>query len=272
MRFFDFNIHLPCGCKDVGSRLQDETTMSGSAFEKCFQGYKKDLDDNYVGGNIMILNSSLETLEIESLVNTTKSSWATSCVTVMIDPRDVDWEKRIVEISDTGVTAIKFHCYIQQITEIDIPVCVEISKKAESLGMLVMIDASYGSLGMYQFDNLKLASAIASHVTKTPIILLHSGGARCLEAMLLADATKNIYLETSFTLPYYLGSSIEQDLAFTYKKLGEDRIIYGSDFPYINLEESRITFLNFMEKWGFTSMQTEKIAKHNAMRITKLHD
>lgn len=271
MKLFDFNIHLPCGCSDLNSRWQDETTMSGSAFENCFQGYKKELNDSCAGGNIMILNSVLKNSEVESLVNTIKSSWATSCVTVMVDPRDEDWEKRIVDLHDIGVIAIKFHCYIQQITDKDIPMCVKIASKAQSLGMLVMIDTSYGSLDMYQFDNLKLASAIANHVTKTPIILLHSGGARCLEAMLLVDATKNIYLETSFTLSYYLGSSIEQDLAFAYKKLGEDKIIYGSDFPYISIEESKRTFLGFMDKWGFTSTQIDKIANVNAMRITNLH-
>ena len=272
MKLFDFNIHLPCGRSDLDSRWQDETSMSGSEFEKCFHGYKKELDDNCVGGNIMVLNSVLKNSEIESLVNTTKSSWATSCVTIMIDPRDAGWEKRITDLHDAGVAAIKFHCYIQQITDKDIPTCVEIAIKAQSLNMLVMIDTSYGSLDMYQFDNLKLASAIAKNVTKSPIILLHSGGARCLEAMLLADASKNIYLETSFTLSYYLDSSIEKDLAFAYKKLGEDRIIYGADFPYVSFEESKRTFLDFMDKWGFSSTQIEKVASNNAMKITNLHD
>lgn len=153
----------------------------------------------------------------------------------------------------------------------DISTCVEIAKKAESLNMLIMIDTSYGSLGMYQYDNLKLAMAIANVVTKTSIILLHSGGARCLEAMLLADATKNIFLETSFSLPYYLGSSIERDLAFTYKKLGEDKVLYGSDFPYISFEESEESFLTFMDKWGFTSSHINKIAFQNGFEITSLH-
>jgi len=271
MKYFDFNIHLPCGLDNLDSRLQDETSMSGSAFEKCFQFYEKELNNHSIGGNIMILNSSLSIPEVESLVSKTKTSWTMTCVTIMVDPREADWEKRITELYDAGVAAIKFHCYIQKISENDIPTCVEIASKAQSLGMLVMIDTSYGSLGMYQFDNLKLASAIATQVTKTPIILLHSGGARCIEAMLLADATKNIYLETSFTIPYYLGSSVERDLAFIYKKIGEDKILYGSDFPYINLDDSRSTFLSFMDKWGFTSNQVENIAKNNALRILNLH-
>ena len=117
MKYFDFNIHLPCGLDNLDSRLQDETSMSGSAFEKCFQFYEKELNNHSIGGNIMILNSSLSIPEVESLVSKTKTSWTMTCVTIMVDPREADWEKRITELYDAGVAAIKFHCYIQKISE-----------------------------------------------------------------------------------------------------------------------------------------------------------
>ena len=43
MKAFDFNIHLPCSGKDLDSRLQDETSMIGSALEKCFLNYKDEI-------------------------------------------------------------------------------------------------------------------------------------------------------------------------------------------------------------------------------------
>jgi len=271
MKVFDFNIHLPCSGKDLDSRLQDETSMTGSSFEKCFLGYESEIRERCMGGNIMLLNSTLDNTEIESLVKTTKSSISMSCLTVMIDPRDINWIKRVKELYEAGVTGIKFHCYIQKITKEDFTICMGIASIAESLGMLVMIDTSYGSLGMYQYDNLRLATAVANVVTKAPIILLHSGGARCLEAMLLADAAKNVFLETSFSLPYYLDSGVERDLAFAYKKLGQDKILYGSDFPYVGFVESEESFLNFMDKWGFTASEIDSIAVQNGLRITQLH-
>ncbi len=267
MKLFDLNIHLPCSANDLDSLLQDETLMTGYSLENCFLSYIDEIKENCVGGNIMLLNSSLKEKEVGSLLNLTKNIWPTSCLTVMVDPRDKDWNERIDILHTLGVKGIKFHCYIQKIILDDISTCVEIASKAQSLNMLVMIDTSYGSLGMYQYDNLHLASAIASKISKTPIILLHSGGARCLEAMLLADATNNIFLETSFTLPFYLGSSVEQDLAYIYKKLGEDKILYGSDFPYVTLKESESSFFTFMDKWGFNSNQIEKIAVHNGMQL-----
>ena len=271
MKYFDFNIHLPCGKSELDDRLNDEADMTCQQFLDCFYKYKDELLGNYFGGNIMLLNASLSLNDYEVLYSDITSRWNKSCLTVMVDPRQKNWKEHIRGLSDIGVIAIKFHCYIQKITAEDINQCVEIAKNAEALGMMVALDTSYGSLGLYKYDNLLLASAIASSVKKAPIILLHSGGARCMEAMLLAEASDNIYLETSFSLPYYLGSSVEQDLAYIYKKLGENKIVYGSDFPYISQEQSKESFSNFMDKWKFSATQIEMISKYNALRLTGLN-
>ncbi|MDH5765755.1 MAG: amidohydrolase family protein [Gammaproteobacteria bacterium] len=270
MKHFDFNIHIPCGDSELESRWKDETSMTGKEFEKCYKNYITDLEELCFGGNFMILNHKLNADELGSLVETIKSSSLRSCVTVMIDHRDPGWKQRLSDLYAAGVSAIKFHCYIQKITDQEISECVEISKNAQSLGMMVMIDTSYGSFDMYQYDNLKLASAVAKQVAEVPIILLHSGGARCIEAMLLADCSQNIYLETSFSLPYYIGSSVERDLAFVYKKLGSERIVYGSDFPYINQKESINTFLDFARKWDFSDTEINNILTKSASRVLEI--
>jgi predicted TIM-barrel fold metal-dependent hydrolase len=41
-----------------------------------------------------------------------------------------------------------------------------------------------------------------------------------------------LYFDSSFTLSYWKGSSVEQDFAFAIKKLGGDRVLFGSDYPY----------------------------------------
>lgn len=276
MKFFDFNIHLTSFDKfnnnsNLSTHFHDETTMTGKEFETNYSNYESILKDNCIGGNIMILNDSLTIFEIESLLNLTKSNWSSSCLSMIIDPRDLNWKKRISDLHEIGVKAIKFHSYIQELDNEIVPKCVEIAIQAEALGMAITIDTGYGTLGIYQFDNLHLALAIAKKVKKTPIILLHSGGMRCLEAMLIADARSNIYLETSFTLPYYLNSSIEQDLAFAYKKIGADKILYASDFPYVDLNTAQKIFSSFVHKHGFTDNQIEKMAYSNGMKIANLH-
>lgn len=270
MKPFDFNIHLPCSNSALADRLQDETAMTGVGFERCFLNYKGALTENCIGGNIMLLNSALEVAEIEALISTVRASWPNSRFTVLVDPRDPGWRERLGQLREAGVSGIKFHSYLQQLSTEDFSSCVALSTVAQSLGFVVMIDTSYGSLDMYRFDNLRLAAAIAAQVQHAPIVLLHSGGARCIEALLLADAADNVYLETSFSLPYYLGSSIERDLAFAYRKLGDERVIYGSDFPYVGLEESRDKTLRFLESWGFSAQAVDRMLRLNGMRLLGL--
>ena len=114
MKHFDFNIHIPCGDSELESRWKDETSMTGKEFEKCFQSYITELEDACYGGNFMILNHNLSLAEVESLVTRIKSSSLSSCVTIMLDPRDTAWDERISNLHRVGVTAIKFHCYIQK--------------------------------------------------------------------------------------------------------------------------------------------------------------
>ena len=128
----------------------------------------------------------------------------------------------------------------------------EVSIVASKLNMPILIDTSYGSVNMYQYDNLKLAAHILRHVKNVPVVLLHSGGARAMEAMLLAESCSNVFLDTSFSVFYYEGSSIESDLAFAYKRIGLERVLYGSDFPYVSLEDSVASTRNFLIRNEFS--------------------
>ena len=129
------------------------------------------------------------------------------------------------------------------------------------------MDASYGSLKMYDCDNLKLVAKIASEVVNTPIVILHSGGSRIFDAMLLVESAPNIFLETSFSLPYYIGSNIESDMAFAYKKIGPDKIIYASDYPYIQHDISLCTALEFFDRHNFYPRLTKLIFNNSFARV-----
>jgi predicted TIM-barrel fold metal-dependent hydrolase len=120
---------------------------------------------------------------------------------------------------------------------------------------------------MYKYDNLKLVCAVADQVNNTPILVLHSGGNRVLEAMLIAAEKQNVFLETSFSLSYYKGSSVENDIAFAYKKIGVERVLYGSDFPYVSIQESINVHHQFLEKHSFSTNDIEKIMFKNAQSL-----
>ena len=132
---------------------------------------------------------------------------------------------------------------------------------------MICIDTSYGTSKMYAHDNLKLACHIADHITKVPIVLLHIGGARVFEAMLLAHEKQNVMLESSFSLGYYEGSSIWQDAAFAFRKIGLERVMYGSDYPYVSMQESMRVHNDFYAQFGFTEAEIELMLHDNAIEM-----
>jgi predicted TIM-barrel fold metal-dependent hydrolase len=153
------------------------------------------------------------------------------------------------------------------ISETDFKKVLNVCKFAEANRKIICIDGSFGTSKMYTYDNMKLACYIADHITKVPIIIIHSGGYRIMEAMLLAMDKKNVMLDTSFSLNYYLGSSLEQDYAFAYKRLGSRRMLFGSDIPYLDFKNTFSQQLDFFNRYKFSSEDMDLIFYKNAQRL-----
>ena len=69
------------------------------------------------------------------------------------------------------------------------------------------------------------------------VILAHAGGSRAMDVLLLMKAFPNIYVDISYSLVYYDGSPVIHDLQFLLRKVGAERIIYGSDFPEMEMND-----------------------------------
>jgi predicted TIM-barrel fold metal-dependent hydrolase len=160
-----------------------------------------------------------------------------------------------------------FQSYLQKITPADYPEILRVAQFVSARKGLICVDTSYGTSRMYAYDNLKLAAFISEMITATPIILIHAGGLRILEAMLLADLQPNIYLETSFSVDYYRGSSVAQDFAFAFRKLGAERILYGSDFPYVDPTQAATQMQEYLDQHGFTLAEQAAIMGDNGRTL-----
>jgi len=186
--------------------------------------------------------------------------------TLLIDFR-VQEPLAIVKLaSDIGFKGITFHSYLQDIHPSDYPMVVEIAKFANSLGMFTGLCTAFGSKKIYDFQSLPLAVEILKHVSG-PIVLYHGGGARILEALLLCEMWPNLYLETSFSLSYWLNSSIELDIAFSIKKLGAQRFLFGSDSPFIPVKKAIEDHLYFFQKHGFSDTEKDLIMSGSAAKM-----
>jgi uncharacterized protein len=263
---FDCNIHLPCGGSSLESRLCDERTMAQNELITCFNYHLSKLKSRIDAGNFMLFNEALPPEEAAIFISLVREEFADARFTAICNVRNKDEFARLNALKYAGVNAITFHSYFQKISDSDFHQVLALAKSAAELNMPILIDTSYGSTAMYRYDNLKLAAFLLDEIKSVPVVLVHSGGARVLEAFLLADACPNVYLETSFSLPYYLGSTVEQDQAFAYKKISE-RVLYGSDLPYIDIDESLNSFLTFSKKWGFSESQIDGFLNTNVNKV-----
>jgi len=272
MKIFDFNFHLPFKSKLLENRLDEDLSMGLNDFLDGVKHYSGVLDQTH-GANLMLFNrtnnSSDGNIELKDVIQKLRKDRENLLFTKLLDFRDPNVFEYLDYIKEAGVTFIKFHSYQQWIEQSDFERALKVAGYAEKLGIAICIDTSYGTTGLYKYDNLKLAAQICEKVDDVPIVLLHSGGPRAIEAMLIADLVPNVYLDTSLTIPFYENSRIWDDLAFSYRKVGVGRVIYGSDTPYVDAEKSLKLNLEFFDKYQYSSSEIDQILFINASEIVE---
>ena len=177
---------------------------------------------------------------------------------VAVDFRRADAVARLERARHAGAAALKFHPYLQRITRADYDAAAALSRHAERLGLFVMVCGSYGTRALEQHDGVRLAARLAGEVA-CPIVLSHGGGRQVLDAMLVAADAPQLLLETSFSVQYYEGSSVETDFAFAMRKLGASRWLYGSDAPFVALDRAPAQTLAFLDRHGFSAADADRI-------------
>lgn len=170
-----------------------------------------------------------------------------------------------------GFKALKFHPVLQKILPQDYRKAKELALMAASQKKIIIIDTQHVGLDSDVYSGLHLAKYFLPEI-KTPIVLAHSGALRVLEALVLALDYENVYLETSFSVPFWQKSSVEMDLAFAFKKLGSNRCIYGSDAPFICLKESLEKTKKFFKEHDFSKKDVDNIMYNTANKILNLYE
>jgi predicted TIM-barrel fold metal-dependent hydrolase len=252
---------------NMSSMIQDERKMNIEQLIDNMNAIGPELK-GLDGGNFMLFNEQLDWENLPKLKDCLSQFIPNVSFTQLFDFRTTNWKEQLDKMTETGVQSIKFHSYVQEIAESDFNIILEISKEAEKKNLAICIDASYGSNRLYDFDNLKLVAFLSQHIQKSPIIILHSGGARIFDAMLIADSTPNVFLETSFSLEYYKGSSLQKDMLYAYKKIGADKVLYASDYPAVgSLQESINNQIKWLGECKFSDSELEKIFFQNSKNI-----
>jgi uncharacterized protein len=267
MKIFDFNVHLPyLTDPDVNKVIAQDLHLDSQGIIKGFNTHYEYFS-SVLGSNFLLFNTSLfdrSQADFKNLLERTPGDFTT---TALIDVRSERIESYIDSLVANGVRAVMVNSYLQQIDTNDFPKALRAFRYAAQKGLIICIDGSYGTSQMYTYDNMKLACYIADHISNVPIVIVHAGGYRVVEAMLLALDKNNVWLDTSFSLPYYIGSSIEQDFAYVIRKLNFERVVFGSDHPYIPFESALSAHQSFFEKHHFNDTQISKVLYENAIKL-----
>ena len=257
----DFNIHIP-----KNPVFQDDLHLHQRDLTAYLDSLILELSRCGVhSGNVMVLDANMDN---ENQHNAIRQSLGDSfCRTAILDPRVEDVFEWIERLASLGYRGVKIHPYFQNLADHDFYAAIGACQYAASKGFWLALCCSYGTTRVYANHAVKLLGALVQAKVDMPIIALHSGGRLALEVMSIALEAPNVYLETSFSIPFWLGSSVEQDIAFAIRKVGVERCIFGSDRPYQPLQEAIEETLAFFQRFDFRDADVEAIMQSNFLAL-----
>ncbi|GKT08095.1 amidohydrolase family protein [Desulforhabdus sp. TSK] len=170
-------------------------------------------------------------------------------------------------VREGGLKGLKLHPRLQKMNDSHADLVVELTRLAADLNIPVLMDAFFYGAAGYGLDVLRLIARLSQDVPQARIIIAHLGGFKVLEATLMAKENPNLYMDLSFSPLYFEGSSVEQDIAFAMKKLGPDRLLFGSDFPHMDMAKSIAKVRELMERVGFNDAEQARVMGENAREL-----
>jgi predicted TIM-barrel fold metal-dependent hydrolase len=183
---------------------------------------------------------------------------------INVDPSAKDANDQLSRgVEALGYIGLKLHPRLQAFSPDD-PEVVALVRHAGRLGVPVLIDAfADGTALMTGFDPLKFAR-LASLAPETRIIWAHMGGQFVINMMMLAKRLPNVYMDCSYSLLYFRGSSIPRDMAYAMGSMRYDKVFYGSDYPDRSIQSSLQLSVETLQECGISEDNLDKILFRNA--------
>jgi uncharacterized protein len=171
-------------------------------------------------------------------------------------------------LAKLGAKEVKLHPNTQNfdVSDPDVGAVVE---KCGQLNLVILFD-SYKPWDASEMGKFLL---LAVQHPKTKIVLAHMGFSYFREAVSFElirrlGMADNVWFDISAIAPTYAGSPVQPELVWTIRKVGTDRILFGSDFPVYTPEESE----KAVRELGFTEAEEKQIFHDNAVNLLGLSD
>lgn len=155
---------------------------------------------------------------------------------------------------ELGMVGLKFHpasCHYRP----DLPLMDRVMEKAIEIGFPMLFHC-----GADEYSNPHNLGNLAARFPEAKIIMAHMGEEAWFEAIAIAGKHDNIILDTTGSQNWY------RILNYALDMVGEDRIVFGMDFPAYNPGPE----ISKVRDAEITEAQKKKIMGENAARILEL--
>lgn len=172
-----------------------------------------------------------------------------------IHPLDRDKKEKIKRYVTAGAKGLKLHPVIQRILPDSLDT-LELLEEVAPYNIPVLYHVGWGSIGRGSYGMIDNYRKILRSFPRMKFIFAHMGFYEPIPLLDMIENCPNVYCDTSWQPAGIIKKAIA--------KLGKDRIIFGSDWPY-NLQQ---TSLNIILKLTEDKPQLrEKILHKNIERI-----
>jgi predicted TIM-barrel fold metal-dependent hydrolase len=173
------------------------------------------------------------------------------------------------EILQSNIKALKIHSRIQKIANSDYDELFEKLSLVKNKKFSIVVDAFYYGDEIDYQPNLNKIVKMAQLFPHFNLIIAHSGGIKVLEYFLHLKNFDNIYFDLSFSLSYLKHASVFQDFKVLLKFGNHQKILFGTDFPFIKANDQLQTFLEISKLLSLSTSSVDNILFENANNLFK---
>jgi predicted TIM-barrel fold metal-dependent hydrolase len=176
-----------------------------------------------------------------------------------------DWV--VAEAASGRLQGLKIHSRLLGIQDHDYPDLFDAYSRVALLKLPTVIDAFYIGHELDIQPNLQRIAEMVSLFPDNTFIIAHSGGIRVMDYFLHLKNCPNVVFELSLSLSYLKHSSVYADFGVLLRFGDRNRIIFGTDFPYVDAQDQLKVFLKMADDLNMNETDREKILYTNAKEL-----
>lgn len=182
-----------------------------------------------------------------------------------INPTSPSAEADLLRAKDLGYRGLKLHPRLQGYQP-DTPDCVDLVRAAGALGWPVTVDCFPDGDWLMAGHDVRQYARLAREAPGARVVVAHAAGHHCLDLLMLAKRTPNLWMDLSYSLLYYEGPVVD-NLFYCLRSLRHERVLFGTDHPDRPLAVAVSRSEALFARHGLIGEPLEKLLWKNAQQL-----